>query len=135
MDEIELIDWMPQGPDPVYLHAGRWWDAIRVPLAQGWTIADRMEYVPGIVDQRASTLTWLVPVGKVAGSQLPAEAELRRDGAWVEVPPQSVVRRQWETPPRLHWTLPPGDGRAIIVATERLVRAIHRTATGVRHGC
>ena len=123
-------EWMPTGPEPEAVPAGRWWDAVRAPLVHAWTVPARLvEYAPAIVTRRPATLTWLVPCGSVEPGALPPGVELLTGGAELEIPPERAVRTVFRAPPPLHWTLPPGRGQqcAVIDPPDALMAAL-RTA-------
>ncbi|WP_251022872.1 hypothetical protein [Streptomyces sp. ISL-10] len=92
----------PYGLDVRTLPAGRWWDAVRVPLSLGIRALDRLggDTGPVIKDGHGSILYWLVKPGAADHWQLP-EVRVLGPGCHVAVPPQHRMDG-----PGLHWCIP-----------------------------
>ncbi|MGW0826049.1 hypothetical protein [Streptomyces sp. NPDC002845] len=100
--------WMSShGPSVRTLPAGRWWDAVRVPLVLGDQALERLGGESGAVikDGYGGILYWLVPPGDAAGWCVP-EVHVLGPGSHVAVPP--LYRT---TGPGLYWYVPPARGR------------------------
>ena len=104
--------WSPRwmrgdGTEAQLLPAGRWWDAVRVPLDLGSQAMRRLGDETGsvITDGYGRLLYWLVRPGSAADWQLPG-VQVLGAGCHVAVPPPHRT-----TGPGPHWRVPPSRGR------------------------
>jgi hypothetical protein len=101
----------PSGLDAELVSAGRWWDAVRVPVYLGERVLDLLNDASGAVIRDPygpAYLYWLVRPGAADGWTLPEVAGVRVLGAasYVVVPPRDPVR-----PDGLGWAVPFRPGR------------------------
>ncbi|MFE9093475.1 hypothetical protein [Streptomyces sp. NPDC007264] len=89
------------------LPAGRWWDAVRVPLALGARTLQHLGDETGAVikDGFGGILYWLVVPNAADGWRLP-EVQVLGSGCHVAVPPLHRT-----TGPGLYWRVPPSRER------------------------
>jgi hypothetical protein len=96
--------WMRQdGAQARLLPAGRWWDAVRVPLGLGSHAMRHLGDETGavITDGYGRILYWLIRPGTAADWRLP-EVQVLGAGCHVVVPPAHRT-----TGPGPHWRVPP----------------------------
>jgi hypothetical protein len=98
---------------------GRWFDAARVPSSDGARAISLLQDDSGpvIEDQAASTLTWLVRVDSLNGSDL-AGVEVLSAGRVVAVPPAT-----W-TGTMFRWLIPPPAEGDCLTSSESLHTAL-----------
>ncbi|MFR0357255.1 hypothetical protein [Streptomyces sediminimaris] len=87
--------------------AGRWWDAVRVPLDLGSHAMRHLGDETGavITDGYGRILYWLILPGSAADWRLPS-VQVLGPGSHVVVPPPHRT-----TGPGLHWSVPPSRDR------------------------
>lgn len=98
------LEWLPVGRTVSMRPAGKWWDAVRVPLSVGLDALGRLGIATGAVieDPGAALLYWFVPPGDAARWILPSDGPIRvlGDTAHVAVPgPQRTSGPHWRVPP------------------------------------
>ncbi|MGP3950007.1 hypothetical protein [Streptomyces sp. 7N604] len=93
----------PHGLDVRTLPAGRWWDAVRVPIGTGVRALTYLgdETGPVIKDGYGGILYWLIRPGSADHWQL-RQVQVLGSGWHVAVPPQHRTYG-----PGLHWRVPP----------------------------
>ncbi|MGW0707180.1 hypothetical protein ACWD4G_14680 [Streptomyces sp. NPDC002643] len=95
--------WMcSYSPEVRTVPAGRWWNAVRVPIALGTPTLKSLGDASGAVikDGFGGIMYWLVPPGDAMNWQLP-EVQILGAGSHVAVPP---LRRT--AGPGLYWRVP-----------------------------
>ncbi|WP_202918131.1 hypothetical protein [Streptomyces cavernae] len=112
------------GPDVRALPAGRWWDAVRVPLDVGTAVLQRLGEQSGavIADGYGGILYWLVPPRSAGTWELPG-AQILGPGCHVAVPPTHRI-----SGPGLYWLVPPTRERNW-TSPERLEAALRASLT------
>lgn len=114
----------PRGRDTELHPAGRWWDAVRVPVRVGNPALERLGERTGAVieDRYGALLYWFVPIGAANSWEL-QRVEVRGPACYVGVPPADRTEG-----PGVRWRVPLSAERYLtdpVLLYDALREAVH----------